>query len=191
MYHIPNDKRARQSAELIWEGLCACLEEKELNRIRISDIHEKSYVSRATFYRLFDSIEDVLAYRCDKIFEGVLSTLSEGSPAPQCDVFLFFAERWLEQQKLIRTLASNNLTRLLYDTHVRYSGIVKAVIQEENLTEKEIDYLISILSNILPAVIDAWHRLGQKETASELYAISAKCIKVTSDAVNGSSMIQI
>ena len=190
MYHIPNDKRAEQSAELIWEGLCACLEEKELKRIRISDIHEKSYVSRATFYRLFDSIEDVLTYRCDKVFERLLSMLSEGSLASQCDVFLFLAERWLEHSQLLRTLAANNLTRLLYDTHVRYRSILKVVIQDEHLTEREMDYLISILANILPTVIDTWYRLGQKETASELYTISAKCIRVASNAVNGSSAIE-
>ncbi|MFR4008571.1 MAG: hypothetical protein ACLT0Y_04305 [Christensenellales bacterium] len=36
------------------------MQEKPFHKLRISDINQKSYVSRATFYRLFDSLQDVL-----------------------------------------------------------------------------------------------------------------------------------
>ena len=75
MYHIPDDKRAQKSAELIWRGMEQCLREKTFQKLRISDIHQKSYVSRATFYRLFDSLQDVLIYECDQIYTQLAEAL--------------------------------------------------------------------------------------------------------------------
>ncbi len=46
MYHISHDKRAQKSAELIWQGMEQCLQEKPFDKLRISDINQKSYVSR-------------------------------------------------------------------------------------------------------------------------------------------------
>ena len=91
MYHISEDKRAVKSAELIWEGLEKCLAEKELKKIRISDINEKSYVSRATFYRLFDSIGDVLIYRCDRIFADLTVKMEQFTSSNDCknNTFIF------------------------------------------------------------------------------------------------------
>lgn len=61
MYHIKNDKRAQASTELICAGLLACMKEKPFARITITDVQRASTVSRSTFYRNFDCLEDVLA----------------------------------------------------------------------------------------------------------------------------------
>ena len=65
MYHIKEDKRAQASVELICDGLKRCLKEKSFESVTISDIQRVSGVSRSTFYRNFDRIEDVLALMCD------------------------------------------------------------------------------------------------------------------------------
>lgn len=65
MYHVSNDIRSKKSADLIWNGMKKCLLEKSLDKLHITDIYQKSFVSRATFYRLFDSLPDVIAYECD------------------------------------------------------------------------------------------------------------------------------
>ena len=65
MYHIKNDKRAQASTELICAELLACMKEKPFARITITDVQHASTVSRSTFYRNFDCLEDVLALLCD------------------------------------------------------------------------------------------------------------------------------
>lgn len=65
MYHIKEDKRAKASVELICGGLKRCLKEKSFESVTISDIQRVSGVSRSTFYRNFDRMEDVLALMCD------------------------------------------------------------------------------------------------------------------------------
>lgn len=94
MYHIKEDKRAKASVELICDGLKRCLKEKSFESVTISDIQRVSGVSRSTFYRNFDRIEDVLALMCDRVFvEAFLSDYANISEA----VF----RTWFRHQELI------------------------------------------------------------------------------------------
>ena len=97
MYHIKEDKRAKASVELICDGLKRCLKEKSFESVTISDIQRVSGVSRSTFYRNFDRIEDVLALMCDRVFEeAFLSDYANISEA----VF----RTWFRHQELIETI---------------------------------------------------------------------------------------
>lgn len=71
MYHIKHDKRAESSVELICTAVLELLETKPLGEITISDVQRRSTVSRSTFYRNFDSLEDVLALLCDRGFDEI------------------------------------------------------------------------------------------------------------------------
>ncbi|MGM0168533.1 hypothetical protein IGI39_004288 [Enterococcus sp. AZ135] len=185
MYHVSKDKRAQKSAELIWIGLETCLLEKELKTISITDIHEKSFVSRATFYRLFDSVEDVLIYRCDQIYQVVAEELSQKHMLAKNEVFLFLIDKWLDQKTLLKTLTENNLINIIYDTHMKNSNLVKQLfIQESEMTNNESDYLVSILTSILPAVINIWYMHGQTEKKEELYTIVWKSLSTITDVLS-------
>ncbi|OZG63502.1 AcrR family transcriptional regulator [Bifidobacterium lemurum] len=185
MYHVSNDKRARQSADLIWKGLERCLREKEYRKIHVNDINEKSYVSRATFYRLFDSIDDVLSYRCDLIFRELEEKLVQRQFATNHDLFLVFVEEWLSQETLVKALVENNLTGIIYDTHMKNSDLMKRVFTDVSaMTDAESDYLVSILTNILPAVVNTWYRHGQTESPEEIYAHAKASITTIADTLN-------
>ena len=84
MYHIKNDKRAQTSAELICAGLLACMREKPFARITITDVQRASTVSRSTFYRNFDGLEDVLALLCDRGFQTVFAEGFRRNRASMC-----------------------------------------------------------------------------------------------------------
>lgn len=183
MYHVSEDKRAAKSAQLIWEGLEKCLQEKALTSVRVSDINEKSYISRATFYRLFDSVQDVLVYECDCFFEELSREMSKGSFMSSKELFMFFIQQWLKQKALIKALAENNLTNILYETHMKNKTLVKAIfIRESNMSEDDAEYLVSILTGIIPSVINVWYSHGQMESADEIFCKVCGCIS-TIDAV--------
>lgn len=180
MYHISGDKRAVKSAELIWQGLEQCLQEKELKKIRIADINEKCYVSRTTFYRLFDSVEDVLVYRCDRIFDD----LNTEQFASTKDYFLFLIARCLEEQVLLKALVENNLSGILYDAQMRHSDLMKRVfLRDAELSEQEADYLVSILTNIVPAMMTTWYAHGQTETPEEILEIARGRIAIINEVL--------
>lgn len=185
MYHVSKDKRAVKSAELIWQGLRECLKEKKIGKIHIADINEKSYISRATFYRLFDSVEDVLVYECDQLFEQVSIKLVEKQFSSTRDFFLFFIQQLLEHKDLMMGLAANNLTHIIHDVHMRYRILVQdVIIRGDSMGSEEVDYLVAILSGILPAAMEVWYLHGQKESPEEIYKMVAGSISVIDNALN-------
>lgn len=170
MYHISTDKRAQKSAALIWQGMEQCLQEKPFHKLRISDINQKSYVSRATFYRLFDSLQDVLVYQCDRIYSQLEKAFRSNEIQTKQDFFLLLIEKWMVQGVLIQTLVENNLTGILYDTHMKHRDFMKEVFQKGTvLSEREADYMVSLLANLIPAAMNIWYRHGKNESPGEVY----------------------
>lgn len=72
MYHIKNDKRSQNSCNAIYNGLITLTEHKPFNQITVSSICEVSNVSRATFYRNFDIIEDIFIWRIDNLINEIV-----------------------------------------------------------------------------------------------------------------------
>lgn len=170
MYHISDDKRVQKSAEMIWQGMEQCLQEKSFDKLRVSDINRKSYISRATFYRLFDSLQDVLVYECDQIYSQLLKALKDTTIHSKQDFFILLVEKWMAQDVLIKTLVENNLTGIIYDTHMKNRDFMKAVfLKNTTISEWEADYMTSLLANIIPAAMNTWYLHGKSESSAEVY----------------------
>ena len=179
MYHISNDKRAKKSAELIWQGMEQCLLEKSFDKLRISDINQKSYISRATFYRLFDSLQDVLVYECDRIYRELAEAVEHADFTSRQEFFILLVEKWMAQDVLIKTLVENNLTGILYDTHMKNKEFMKAVFLEDTaLSECETDYMVSLLANIIPAAMNIWYLHGCTESPVEVYQSVSRSLNI-------------
>lgn len=179
MYHVSKDKRSQRSAELIWEGMKECLQEKSLDKLRITDINQKSFISRATFYRLFDSLPDVLVYECDCIYAQLAKTLEETDFASSQEFFLCLIRKWLEQEVLIRTIAENNLFGVLYETHRKNFGLMKRVfLKDLELGEAEADYLGAVLASLIPAAVSVWYAHGRTETPEEIYCSVSRSLHI-------------
>lgn len=73
MYHVGTTKRSHDSAELIFYGVAICSQEKPLDSVTVSDIQRTTGVARTTFYRSFDTILDVLEWKCDQYYREFLS----------------------------------------------------------------------------------------------------------------------
>lgn len=121
---------------------------KPFDKLRIRDINQKSYVSRATFYRLFDGLQDVLIYACDRIYSQLAEAVNGAKIHSRQEFFLLLIEKWMKQEVLIQTLVENNLTGILYETHMKNRDFMKAIfLNDTTLSEQETDYLVSILAN--------------------------------------------
>lgn len=184
MYHISHDKRAQKSAELIWQGMEQCLQEKPFDKLRISDINQKSYVSRATFYRLFDGLQDVLVYACDRIYSQLAEAVNGAKIHSRQEFFLLLIEKWMKQEVLIQTLVENNLTGILYETHMKNRDFMKAIfLNDTTLSEQETDYLVSILANIIPAAMNIWYRHGKTESPATIYQAVSRSVTIIGEKI--------
>lgn len=158
MYHIKEDKRAKASVELICDGLKRCLKEKSFESVTISDIQRVSGVSRSTFYRNFDRIEDVLALMCDRVFEEA--------------VF----RTWFRHQELIETIVGIDRGDMLYASLRRCTSRMRSGLPESG-DAALLDYLASIIASSMMGIMITWVERGKKESEEELKGMILQSFK--------------
>lgn len=169
MYHIKQDKRAQTSVELICTGLKQCLREKSFENITISDIQRISGVSRSTFYRNFDRIEDVLALMCDRVFEEAFSS---GYANISESVF----RTWFRHADMLETVVSIGRGDMLYASLRRCSDHLRPGIP--GLRDAALfDDLVSILSSSMMGIMITWVERGRRESEEELKDMILQSLK--------------
>lgn len=165
MYHIKADKRSQKSATLICQGLRQCLTRKMFDRITVTDIQKASTVGRATFYRLFDSKSDVLAYECDLMFNQISdASMATLSPA---DILMAHITIFMQHDYLLKAIIESHQTYLLYDS--QRNRIEKLFHRYIDLPQAQQDFLVAHLTHLIVGTLTTWIDHNEAETADDLF----------------------
>lgn len=179
MYHIKDDKRARASAALIYDGLISCLRRKPFESITISDILNESGVGRATFYRHFDNLADVLYMRCDACFSEVLNGFireCEGGNEAPGDFLVYFFRYWMGHYELLETLTAINRLDIVYKSHFEHSRVITAYfLPDQDMESEDYIYFMSVRTSIMVGVLSSWVKTRRRKTPEELVRLIADC----------------
>lgn len=182
MYHIKPDKRSQTSAKLIVEGLYQCLEEKPFSRVTITDIQKASSVGRATFYRLFDTLTDVLEFECDNVFRQMLSKYRKAEKQPEGaspfeSLFTFFMEYWMEHTRLLDALIDSGRIDIMNTVYLAHADEIGAILVPDlTLTPRELQYFVAVATAAIFGIFYTWMQGGKKETCAELIAALKRAI---------------
>ena len=173
MYHIKDDKRSLFTAEQIYKTLVQLLEKEPINEISVSRLVKKAEVGRSSFYRNFDSISDVLYWKCDISFKEVISGfLKQGNRESQ-NMLLYVLDYWTKKSGVLEAVLKIKRIDIIYECFMEDSkDLVSTLLPADNETE----YLLSVRVGILVSVLEAWIRKGKKETSEELATIVGRCL---------------
>lgn len=162
MYHIKSDKRARCSSDMICSAMLQTLGEKPFEEISVSDIQRCSTVSRSTFYRHFDSLEDVLALLCDRGFQEILSSGGDSVPAPAA-----MLHYWYTHGELLDAVVKAGKTELFRDSFSRSLAATRAA-ELLDADSPEFDYFTSSIAYTMIGTLATWIRRGRRESEEQL-----------------------
>lgn len=173
MYRIKQDKRILKSVTSICDGLYLCLKEKSFNSITVNEITEAAGVSRATFYRIFDSPLDILSYLCDQLISEVVTYLISVQHLSPAEIRKGSLQMWLDKADLISAIYNSGNPAILSDclqNYLKSSYFTGMGV----ITQNEMDYLQETLSTILDTVLRVWLRHNKKESAEDILALYSK-----------------
>ncbi len=178
MYHISDDERAKKSAQKIGSGLLTCLKNKSFDEITVTDVQKASTVGRATFYRLFDNITDVLSYLCDKMFEKIGSEFERNSKCNSKETSLKFIQEWMDNKTLLQAIVDCNRVDFLYNSHAKYIGNnVDFFFPNLSIPKEQLNYLLMTMTACTSACLSAWLKNGAHQTAEQLQNILCNCFE--------------
>lgn len=159
MYHIKADKRTETSAKLITQAVLTLMAEKSFDEITITELQRRSGVSRSTFYRSFDKLEDVLELLCD---EGFRAAFDRGGNVPVA-VFRY----WSENSSILEALVRIHRTDILYSSFRRTAADHERM-QALKEDEAQYDYFVSIITSGMVGILTTWVEHGKTETGDEV-----------------------
>lgn len=172
MYHISNDKRAKESSELIWKGLLKCLENKNFDNITISDLQRVTGVARSTFYRCFDNISDILSWKCDKCFFESLNYYDFNKKLNESHLAEHYFKYWTRNSEILELLTEINRQDIIYSSHLKNAELLKEKYGElNNLNDKNSRYFMAIRTSLTISILTTWLQGGKQETEEELIQI--------------------
>lgn len=179
MFHIKTDKRSQRSARLILEALVTCLKRKPFEEITVSDLQRESGVSRATFYRLFDNLFDVLAYQCEVLTAALVRKYRED--AGETGFLPFSLAFWLENHMFLEAVFASGRGDILQSALRRHSDALLESFQLPAIPADEMDYFTSTVTAILSSVLMVWVRHGKRESAGELHQTYSRMMRLTGE----------
>ena len=171
MYKGTN-KTALTSQRHIASALLSMLEEEPFDDIRISSICQRANCSRQTFYSLFQSKENVIAYLVHRDCKFLTDT---GEDKAQALRFLCrsLAEYAFSNTAILQLLADNNLTHLLhaefYDSILHSSSLVSQL--RADVRPFAADYLASCFTSIIRTYLREGQSIDPKLLEETTYSL--------------------
>lgn len=176
MYHIRNDRRAEASAKRICDAFIELTETKKVAEISISDIRRVSGVSRSTFYRSFDTPEDVIRLMCSRSFDEIFRLKNGLLVSVNCFNYWFDNSRVLE---LIIEAGQLDYFAQTFASHLIESGL----LQKHGLSSEDYHYFSYMLSYAMAGFLSGWIARGRRETKAELLKCVLSSIKTLKPAL--------
>ena len=174
MFHIKNDERFSHSSNLLYQSLIKLMQEKDFDKITVSELSKISTVSRATIYRNFDSITDILYWKCSTQFESILKAyvLAPIHTGKKEEFLIHVFRSWNQDMTILEELIRIGRIDILYRCFKENSPIIMNYMSKEvSLSGRELEYFLSIRIGVFTAVIDTWISRKKADTAEEIVDI--------------------
>ena len=140
--------------ESLTQALLQLMEKKPLNRINVSELCSRAGVGRVSFYRNFDSLDDILVQHLKKCTDDWWRDFIQRETD---DFYTNFWPELLEQYR-----KNGRLIRLLYEndaSHLIKDHIFACCCPAEETGEEEA-YARSALAGALFGMVDEWIKRG-------------------------------
>ena len=143
------------------DALIELLKEKPISKISIEELTKKADVGRATFFRHFDSKEDLLSYRLVEIYKEYMGDSFDASYSDIEHSIKFF-NFYRDTLDLHLLLLNNNLDSVIFE------GFRKVLIPLEEQSDTDSIYTTFFTAYGLFGVILKWIKNGCKENSEEM-----------------------
>ena len=152
----------------IMKGFMQLMTEKSYMDITVTDIVKKAGIARASFYRNFNSIYEVIETLADEVVddlaEDVFPVLAGADERKYRELLFNYFYRFKNQQKNMEPLRFENLSVLFTELNKK-TELKASEFSAETIRDK---YCIAAKIGLINSITKKWMDTGAKETPEEL-----------------------
>lgn len=170
MYTIAKTPQARYSQSVITKSLFTLLEQETFAEVTITQICQYAEVSRTTFYRNFDTKEDIILLQLNKIhakFEPASYNVAETNNREYLTSYYYFISNY---KTFFSRIESNHLFYLFQNSTA--SALpeypILPILKDNSFFSEREDFVFTFLVSTVSSVLSLWVRHDFKETPEEL-----------------------
>lgn len=160
MYHIKEDKRSLQSSQWIYNALEELMIEKDYSEISVTDIVNKANLGRTTFYRNFDTIDDVLRMKCNEEFIKLREYLTEYYKQLKTKKIFFlkpFLRYWYIDSKIIELLIKAKKEYIIKESFIELINFFTDTIPNKpSAISDHYNYFVELRIAISISILSVW-----------------------------------
>lgn len=158
---MSNEGRNIYVIEHITESLLTLLENKAIENISISELCDNAGIGRASFYRNFDSKEDILRAHINKLFDGWRSDWEKNNSIPLSSVIGMLFGHFEQHREFYHLLNERHLIYLLKD-------VILDIMELKPDLPKADAYAKAFVAYTLYGWVEIWFQRGMQESAEEM-----------------------
>jgi AcrR family transcriptional regulator len=158
------------------------MEEKKFEEISITEVCKEAKIGRVTFYRHYDTLEDVLRKRSDDLFEGFIPYFIDYNKRMKMNSGLLrpFLRYWYVNPKIIEMIIQADKTYILNSSMEKLLSISRPMAVEKNIIELEEDsYFSAVVNSVVLCILIEWIKKGQNVAPDDLADRILKKMKKT------------
>lgn len=155
------DRRIQYTKKVIKETCIELLSEKDITKVSVSELCKKADINRATFYRYYLDIFDLLSKIEDEFVEELKNSYKGYNTKDNelYDYILALLKTCLNNKKLVKILFYSKssisfLDAILEDAYSRFKD--KWQSEVSNLNEEEIEYATVYIFNGTLGIVNYW-----------------------------------
>ena len=171
---------AIQSKYMFVDALLELMREKSYNQISVSELSAKADLSRRTFYRLFNSLDEILLFHIHDLWSQKSNELYSSSDKSYLHTSEFALHFWYENKELTILLYQNGLVNIMQqfinDISFEIYHIQKANHQLAANPEA-LEYALSYSSGGILNIICTWASKGMDKSPDELISLLKLALK--------------
>lgn len=173
MYRIKDDQRSVRSAETIYAALLTLMDDKPFEAIKVSELVTVAEIGRATFYRNFDLLEDVLLWRCEQVTNELFMYFMEyrrsnrlSAEYPLLKPLLRFF--YLHSDIVELLIKANRVDMLQSVILERITKIQSLMTPPIDVPKDYLEYGNVLRSSMMVGVLVHWVKTGKRQAPDEL-----------------------
>ena len=171
MIKAASNPLAIRSQEWLSNALLQLMEEKPFQEINIKDIAEKADLSRRTFYRVFETKEDLLCWHMDKLYQEFLAEMQERSCKQFEDVLVLYLNFWFRHKHFFELLKRSELLPMMLNQYLQvFPDVFKMIKGDYPLSQHSdaLSYAMAFSAGGLLSVLLKWADEGMTKTPEEI-----------------------
>lgn len=166
-----NSILAAQSKEWILQALLIIMDKKEFKNITVKEITAKAGLDRKTFYRHFETKEDVLRLYADMACQDYISELKNQHSLTTFTISKTYFSICQKHMPFFQTLEKNNLLIFVLQAFDEYLPIIHKFFDPNNTADETVyhsEYALSFYTGGFWNISAKWIRDGATKTPEEM-----------------------